>query len=194
MHLEEPLCVPRSLDALPGVESSALSCCLPLETVWYVPLIIQVRSLDGRSHAYAGWTFVSAGYFEILHILRGRTFTERDDAWAPGVVVIHEALARRLWPNGDPLNGAESPAFAGGLDDPHPREPHDAAKRNPERASGGQRGLAGGRIRGLEQVAVESTAHAHEQVIVSVLRRRGLAARLGRHLRVKGLFGRTAEA
>lgn len=37
-------------------------------------------------------------------LLRGRTFTERDDASPPGVVVINETLARRLWPNGDPLN------------------------------------------------------------------------------------------
>jgi putative ABC transport system permease protein len=36
--------------------------------------------------------------------LRGRTFTERDDAAAPGVVIINEAMARRIWPNSDPLN------------------------------------------------------------------------------------------
>ena len=65
----------RRIDALPGVEGSAVSCCLPLETVWQLPLIIEGRPLDGRSHAYAGWTFVSPRYFEVLHIslLRGRT-------------------------------------------------------------------------------------------------------------------------
>lgn len=96
----------RRVDALPGVEVSAISCCLPLETVWQLPLIIQGRPFNGRPHAYAGWTFVSPNYFETLRIplLRGRTFTERDDASAPGVVVINETLARRLWPNGDPLN------------------------------------------------------------------------------------------
>jgi putative ABC transport system permease protein len=96
----------RRIDALPGVESSAVSCCLPLETVWQLPLIVQGRPLRGRSHAYAGWTFVSPGYFETLHVplLRGRTFTERDDASAQGVVIINETLARRLWPTGDPLN------------------------------------------------------------------------------------------
>jgi len=96
----------RRIDALPGVEGSALSCCLPLETVWQLPLIIEGRPLNGRFHGFAGWTFVSPGYFEILHIplLRGRTFTERDDVSAPGVVVINETLARQLWPNGDPLN------------------------------------------------------------------------------------------
>ena len=56
----------RHVDALPGVESSALSCCLPLETVWQLPLMIQGRPLNGRFHAFAGWTFVSPDYFETL--------------------------------------------------------------------------------------------------------------------------------
>lgn len=96
----------RRIDALPGVERSAVSCCLPLETVWQLPLIVQGRPMDGRPHAYAGWTFVSPGYFETLRVslLRSRTFTERDDAWAQGVAIINETLARLLWPNGDPLN------------------------------------------------------------------------------------------
>ena len=36
--------------------------------------------------------------------MRGRAFTERDDAAAPPVVVINQAMAKRLWPKGDPLN------------------------------------------------------------------------------------------
>ena len=96
----------RRTEALPGVESSAASCCLPLETVWQMPLIIRGRTLNGRFHAFAGWTFVSPGYFETLKIplLGGRTFRERDDASGPGVVIINRTLARRLWPNSDPLN------------------------------------------------------------------------------------------
>jgi predicted permease len=95
----------QRIDALPGVERSAMSCCLPLETVWQAPLIIQGRQLNGRFHAFAGWTFVSPGYFETLRIplLRGRTFTESDTASAPGVAIINETLARRIWPNSDPL-------------------------------------------------------------------------------------------
>jgi hypothetical protein len=34
---------------------------------------------------------------------RGRWFTERDHAGAPGVVIINEAMARRFWPNEDPI-------------------------------------------------------------------------------------------
>jgi predicted permease len=48
---------------------------------------------------------VSPGYFEVFRIAvkRGRTFTERDTAASPGVVVINEAMARQVWPDGDPL-------------------------------------------------------------------------------------------
>jgi len=39
-----------------------------------------------------------------IPVLRGRTFTDRDDASAPGVIIINQTMARMFWPNGDPLN------------------------------------------------------------------------------------------
>jgi predicted permease len=92
--------------ALPGVESAAAACCIPLETVWQLPFIVEGRPLNGRFHAFAGWTFVSPDYFKTFKIplLRGRGFTERDDAGAPGVVIINETMARRFWPGADPLH------------------------------------------------------------------------------------------
>jgi predicted permease len=94
------------IDSLPGVEAAATSCCLPLETVWQLSFIVQGRPLNGRIHGVAGWTFISPGYFDALKIpvLRGRAFTERDDATQPGVVIINQEMARRVWPNRDPLN------------------------------------------------------------------------------------------
>jgi putative ABC transport system permease protein len=49
---------------------------------------------------------VSRGYFEVFRIpvKRGRSFSERDTAQAPPVVIINEAMARQFWPKGDPLN------------------------------------------------------------------------------------------
>jgi predicted permease len=46
-------------------------------------------------------TTVSPGYFGALGIrmLAGRDFTVADRAGAPGVVVVSEAVARRIWPN-----------------------------------------------------------------------------------------------
>ncbi len=44
-------------------------------------------------------------YFHLLGMTlrRGRSFTDFDDETAPGVAVINEAMARALWPHGDPL-------------------------------------------------------------------------------------------
>ncbi len=49
---------------------------------------------------------VSADYFQTLglQLLRGRTFDNRDTAKAPRVVIINEAMARKFWPNDDPLS------------------------------------------------------------------------------------------
>jgi hypothetical protein len=38
-----------------------------------------------------------------IPILRGRDFTNSDDAAAPGAVIINQAMAERFWPNSDPI-------------------------------------------------------------------------------------------
>ena len=39
-----------------------------------------------------------------IPVIRGRDFTDRDTASAPGVVIINQEMVRRFWPTGDPLN------------------------------------------------------------------------------------------
>ncbi len=53
----------------------------------------------------ARWFDVGPGYFSTLGtpLLRGRDFTDRDVAGAPGVAVINQTMARRHWPGRDPL-------------------------------------------------------------------------------------------
>src|SRR5262249_44665727 len=48
---------------------------------------------------------VSPGYFRVLGIrlLQGRDFAPHDNQTAPGVVIVSESVARRLWPTQDPL-------------------------------------------------------------------------------------------
>jgi predicted permease len=48
---------------------------------------------------------VTPGYFEALgiHMVRGRSFDERDNDTAPHVVIVDERLAQHFWPNRDPI-------------------------------------------------------------------------------------------
>jgi putative ABC transport system permease protein len=101
------------LQTIPGVARASTTCCMPLETVWQLPFVMASRAGQGLTtagamsfHGFAGWTFVSPGYFDVFNvpIVRGRDFSDADDANAPGVAIINEAMARRFWPDGDPLN------------------------------------------------------------------------------------------
>ena len=95
----------RRIQALPGVEVAGTSCCVPLEGGFGLPFEIPGRPAGPTSKGGAGWTMVSAGYFETFKIpvLRGRTYTEQDDG-GPPVVIINQALAKQFWSKGDPLN------------------------------------------------------------------------------------------
>ncbi len=94
------------LEALPGVELASATCCVPLEGGYGLPFKVMGRPLtDGPFHGGGGWKTVSPGYFEVFRIavVRGRTFTERDDHGSAPVVIVNESMARRFWPKGDPL-------------------------------------------------------------------------------------------
>jgi putative ABC transport system permease protein len=95
------------LNAIPGVETSASTCCLPLEGGFGLPFEVVGRPVDKNSRQNgAGWMSVSPGYFEVfkIPILRGRDFTDRDVAGAPGVVLMNESMAKKFWPKEDPLS------------------------------------------------------------------------------------------
>ena len=93
------------LNAIPGIEVSAFTCCLPLESVHWLAFNIIGRAPEGKSpwNGGAGWMSASPGYFSVFHIpiLRGRDFTEQDSGSAPGVVLINETMEKQFWPKGD---------------------------------------------------------------------------------------------
>jgi predicted permease len=98
--------VTERLDAMPGVIASGTTCSLPLEPSFGLPITVEGRPLaNSPYHGGGNWRSVSPRYFQIFKIpmVRGRAFTERDDGSAPGVVVINETMAKRFWPQGDPL-------------------------------------------------------------------------------------------
>jgi len=93
------------VNAIPGIESSASTCCLPLEGGFGLPF-----DIIGRPHGKdpntggAGWMNTSPGYFATFHIaLRGRDFTDQDTGSAPLVVIINETMAKKWWPKEDPI-------------------------------------------------------------------------------------------
>ena len=88
------------IHAIPGVEAAAASSYLPLQGGLGLGFRIEGRPLtNGPDHGGAGWNYVTARFFDVFRIpiVRGRGFTERDDASAPPVVVINQALARKYW-------------------------------------------------------------------------------------------------
>jgi hypothetical protein len=91
----------------PGVRAAGFIQYLPLQN-WGWNIL--PPSPGGRaSHAAPSsrLRYVSPGYFESLRIpRRGASFTERDTADVPVVIVINEALARRYFPNRIPSANA----------------------------------------------------------------------------------------
>jgi len=92
--------------AIPGVEAAAASSYLPLDSGLGLGFVIEGRPLtNGPAHGGAAWNYVTWRFFDVfkIPIVRGRGFTERDEAGSPPVVLINEAMARQYWKNDDPI-------------------------------------------------------------------------------------------
>lgn len=99
----------QRVGALPGVEAVAGACCLPLTGGPDLPFAIVGRAPSwgvyngGIYNGDAQYRTVSPQYFEVFRIpvLRGRAFTDRDDAGSTPVALINEVMAKQFWPKGD---------------------------------------------------------------------------------------------
>jgi putative ABC transport system permease protein len=60
---------------------------------------------DGEPVQQAGYIAITPNYFAALRtpILQGRELNDRDTAAAPPVVIINETMAKRYWPNENPI-------------------------------------------------------------------------------------------
>jgi putative ABC transport system permease protein len=95
-----------SLEALPGVQSVAISDDFPIQgTDTHDFPEIEGRGAAPEQRILVGYHVINPRYFEALgvRLLKGRAFTARDDANAPRVVIVNEALAARVWPNEEAL-------------------------------------------------------------------------------------------
>jgi putative ABC transport system permease protein len=98
----------EGVSAVPGVRAAAITTALPLsggEWGKYVtldgrptpPSLTQVPMIKHRQ--------ITPDYFRAIgaNLRRGRALTDRDRPPQAGVAVINETMARRFWPDGDPL-------------------------------------------------------------------------------------------
>lgn len=93
--------------ALPGVRSADLINHLPFSgSNFSSSVLLEGQAFDPTvPNKEPNLRSVSPGYFATLGIpfVRGRAFTDSDDAGKLPVVIVDETLARLLWPNQDPL-------------------------------------------------------------------------------------------
>jgi putative ABC transport system permease protein len=94
----------RRVNALPGVEVAAATCCVPLEDRFRLTFQIAGRPEGRNAPAVAGFAIVSPGYFETFKIplVQGRSFLQHDDD-GPPIVIINQTMAKQFWPRADPL-------------------------------------------------------------------------------------------
>ncbi|MGH9431271.1 MAG: ADOP family duplicated permease [Terriglobia bacterium] len=96
------------LHAQPGLRGSALAAPLPMDRQGEANFgftIVGNPPLPPGKSPTADYATVSPDYFRVMRIplLRGRFFSEQDLPSNPKVALISEALARRYFPNQDPI-------------------------------------------------------------------------------------------
>jgi putative ABC transport system permease protein len=95
------------IKTLPGVQSAGAISTLPLSGGGTdSDFAIEGRPQPESDHQPVAWyDSVTPDYFRAMgmRLLKGREFTERDDQNGPKVVVISEALARRYFPDEEPV-------------------------------------------------------------------------------------------
>jgi putative ABC transport system permease protein len=92
---------------LPGVESAAVIGALPTRCCpeFYSFAILGHPAPPPENRPRTGYSEVSSGIFTTLKIplLKGRYLEERDTEAAPWAIVINQSLARKFFPNEDPV-------------------------------------------------------------------------------------------
>ncbi|HEX8679027.1 MAG TPA: FtsX-like permease family protein, partial [Chthoniobacterales bacterium] len=95
------------VNALPGVGSAALTSTLPPSGQEISdPFITEEKgSVDDSKAPFGSVLATTPGYFRTLGVpvVQGRDFNDRDKPDTPRVVIINETLARKFFPNTNPI-------------------------------------------------------------------------------------------
>ncbi len=104
-----------NVKAIPGVESAAFTLSLPIEgSQWGSIFIVGDQPVPSRAQIpQADFNPISPEYIKTMRIplLMGRVFTEADTEKSPPVVLINEMMARRFWPNENPIGKRLKPGW-----------------------------------------------------------------------------------
>jgi putative ABC transport system permease protein len=99
--------IQTSVEAIPGVRETALTCALPLQGSCYgMPMQPANQPMIDRANRKGGfYKIVSPSYFHTLGIklLKGRALTDHDTGGAPPALVLNERLAKQYFPNENPI-------------------------------------------------------------------------------------------
>jgi putative ABC transport system permease protein len=113
------------LQNLPGARSASVTFALPFSKSGIVTsLDIEGRPVAPGDRPDIDCQIVLPEYFRTMGIrlIKGRDFNARDDLNGRPVAIINETLARRFFPNEDPLGKRIRPDIAGGPEAPPIRE------------------------------------------------------------------------
>jgi len=101
--------------SLPGVDGVAtMRATTPLGGSGFYQFTIAGRTPPSEKDTpAAGWVPIGADYFKVLQapLVRGREFTDLDTLTSPPVALINVAMAKRFWPNEDPIGQTISVQF-----------------------------------------------------------------------------------
>jgi putative ABC transport system permease protein len=100
--------ISAEITALPGVKSAGLSSTMPMSRSNQTGCSFVIDGhapAPGEDWPWGDLWFAGANYFQTMNIplIRGRYFDDRDVLDAPFVAIIDETMARRWWPNEDPI-------------------------------------------------------------------------------------------
>ena len=93
--------------ALPGAQSAAASTSIPMTGGGSgTAFVVEGQPTPPAGHELIGRTrSITPGYFQTIGIplVRGRYFTEQDDAGAERVVIVNDRMAQQFFPGQDPI-------------------------------------------------------------------------------------------
>jgi predicted permease len=94
------------IDALPGVLASASTISLPLQGAHRLPFDVIGRTAGNDPNTgLVAYEAASPGFLSVFQIplLHGRDFRPEDNAAAPPIVLINQAMARQFWHKQNPI-------------------------------------------------------------------------------------------